>query len=84
MTERLGEVRAPTLIMHVADDCVVPSRTSRELAKAIPNARLVTLEGENHLVLESDPGWPRYLAELRAFLSEIDAEGEPTGPADAD
>jgi pimeloyl-ACP methyl ester carboxylesterase/DNA-binding SARP family transcriptional activator len=75
VAERLGEVSVPTLIMHLRDDSVVPYRQGRELAKGIPNARFVTLEGANHLVLEKDPGWPRYLSELRAFLSEIGAHG---------
>jgi pimeloyl-ACP methyl ester carboxylesterase/DNA-binding SARP family transcriptional activator len=68
---RLADVSVNTLIMHVKDDAVVPYRLGRELAKGIPNARFVTLEGANHLVLEGDPGWPRYLEELRSFLAEI-------------
>ena len=28
----------------------------------------VPLEGANHLLLDSEPGWPRWLEEVRAFL----------------
>jgi hypothetical protein len=30
----------------------------------------VTLEGENHLLLEQEPAWLTFLAEVRAFLAE--------------
>jgi hypothetical protein len=34
------------------------------LAAGIPGARFVTLEGHNHLILESDPCWTRFLDEI--------------------
>lgn len=35
----------------------------------IPNARLVALEGQNHLLINSEPAWPPFLAEVRSFLA---------------
>lgn len=64
----LGEVRVPTLVLHMRDDAVVPFGNGRELAAAIPGARFVPLSGRNHLPLAHDPGWSQLLAELRAFL----------------
>ena len=29
--------------------------------------------GENHIPLEDDPGWPRFLEELRRFLDQVEA-----------
>jgi hypothetical protein len=29
----------------------------------------VALEGRNHLLLEDEPAWPRFLAEVRSFLA---------------
>jgi pimeloyl-ACP methyl ester carboxylesterase len=40
------------------------------MAAGIPNARFVALEGRNHLILETDPGWNRFAAEINAFLKE--------------
>ena len=40
----------------------------RLIAGLIPGARFVPLEGGNHLLLDSEPGWKRWLDELRAFL----------------
>jgi pimeloyl-ACP methyl ester carboxylesterase len=68
---RLAEVRVPTLVVHVKDDAVVPHRYGVELASEIPRARFVSVDGVNHLVLETDPGWPRFLEEKRRFLSEL-------------
>ncbi len=65
----LPQVRAPTLVLHSRDDGVVPFEESRRLACAIPGARFVPLEGRNHILLEDEPAWPRFLAEVRAFLS---------------
>ena len=36
----------------------------------IPNARFVALEGRNHLILEDEPAWPRFLQEVEKFLAE--------------
>jgi hypothetical protein len=41
-----------------------------ELAAGIPGARFVTLEGRNHLLLDHEPAWPRFISEIRAFLAE--------------
>jgi hypothetical protein len=38
------------------------------MASMIPGARFVPLESNNHLLLESEPAWQRFLAEIRSFL----------------
>ena len=38
----------------------------------IPNARFVALEGQNHLILEDEPAWPRCRDEVDRFLTEDD------------
>ena len=35
-----------------------------------PGARFVALEGRNHLILEDEPAWPRFLKEVLDFLAE--------------
>ena len=56
--------------MHVRGDARITYGNGRQLAAGIPGARFVTLEGKNHLILEQEPAWPRFLAEVRAFLAE--------------
>jgi pimeloyl-ACP methyl ester carboxylesterase len=69
----LPRLRVPTLVLHCKDDGVVPFEEGRRLATAIPGARFVPLEGRNHILLEDEPAWARFLVEVRAFLAEADA-----------
>ncbi len=46
--DRLGAVKAPTLVLVGDQDVLTPPWASRELAKAIPGARLQVLEGGGH------------------------------------
>lgn len=68
--DRLPEVRVPTLVIHTRGDARIPYGNGRQLAMGIPGARFVTLDSKNHLVLEQEPAWPRFMSEIRSFLSE--------------
>jgi pimeloyl-ACP methyl ester carboxylesterase/DNA-binding winged helix-turn-helix (wHTH) protein len=63
-------VQAPTLVLHARGDRRVPLEQGRRLARLIPNSRLVTFDGDNHILLEDEPAWPRFLEELDRFLAE--------------
>ena len=65
----LTQVSVPTLVMHARDDARVPFDQGRRLAAGIPGARFVPLASRNHLILEDEPAFPRFLQEIRAFLS---------------
>jgi pimeloyl-ACP methyl ester carboxylesterase/DNA-binding winged helix-turn-helix (wHTH) protein len=64
----LPQVSAPTLVLHCLDDPAVPFDEGRRIAAGIPGARFVALESRNHLILESEPAWGRFLEEVTAFL----------------
>jgi DNA-binding SARP family transcriptional activator/pimeloyl-ACP methyl ester carboxylesterase len=66
----LSKVAAPTLVAHCRDDAMVPFEAGRALARSIPGARFLALEGRNHVLLESQPAWPRFLEAMRAFLNQ--------------
>jgi pimeloyl-ACP methyl ester carboxylesterase len=71
------QVDVPTLVIHASADAVVPFSAGRALASIIPGATFVPLWGRNHLLLETEPGWSRFVQEVRQFL-------EPDrGPASA-
>jgi pimeloyl-ACP methyl ester carboxylesterase len=65
----LPQVSVPTLVMHARDDAVSPFDQGRRLAAGIPGARLVPLTSRNHLILEDEPAFPRFLEEMRGFLA---------------
>jgi pimeloyl-ACP methyl ester carboxylesterase len=62
----LDRVRAPTLVVHRADDRAAPLAQAAELADGIPDARLVVLPGRSHLPLAGDT--PALVATIRRFL----------------
>lgn len=66
----LAQVKAPTLVLHCKDDAVQPFSEGMFIAAGIPGARFVALEGRNHLILETDPGWPKFRDEVGRFLGE--------------
>ena len=68
ITDLLPQIRIPTLVLHCRNDAAQPHEEGRILAAGIPGARFVTLEGDNHLILETDPSWTRFLDEIRVFL----------------
>jgi pimeloyl-ACP methyl ester carboxylesterase/DNA-binding CsgD family transcriptional regulator len=75
VTALCAQVSVPTLVMHVREDGVVPFEEGRVLASLIPGARLVPLEGRNHILLPGDPATHQFFDELRSFVSA--AEGRP-------
>jgi len=64
------QVTQPTLVLHAKGDLRVPFEEGRLVAAMIPDARLIPLEGKNHILLESEPAWKRFLDEVNAFLEE--------------
>ena len=70
VTELAPLVRAPTLVLHGVGDAAIPFDQGRRLAALIPGARFVSLDSINHILLEDEPAWPRFLDEVRRFLAE--------------
>jgi pimeloyl-ACP methyl ester carboxylesterase len=68
VTDLLPKITVPTLVLHCREDAVQPFEEGRRLAAGIKGARFVPLEGRNHLILESDPSWGRFVSEIRDFL----------------
>jgi DNA-binding winged helix-turn-helix (wHTH) protein/pimeloyl-ACP methyl ester carboxylesterase len=70
VTHLLPQVSTPTLVLHCRNDALQPFEEGRVLAAGIPGARFVALEGQNHIILEGDPGWDRFLDEIRTFIRD--------------
>jgi DNA-binding NarL/FixJ family response regulator len=54
--------------MHARDDALVPFDEGRHLVSLIPDARFASVESANHVLLEDEPAWAEFCAQLRAFL----------------
>jgi DNA-binding NarL/FixJ family response regulator len=68
VTDLARAITCPTLIMHATEDGRIPFEEGRILAALIPDARFVPLESRNHILLETEPAWSRFLQEIEAFL----------------
>jgi len=75
------QVRARTLVMHARDDRVVPVQEGRLLAALIPGADFVLLDSANHILLEQEPAWNVFLAEIEAFLGAEASSARPIAAA---
>jgi class 3 adenylate cyclase len=68
-------VHVPALVLHRTRDRLVNVRHGRWLAEHLPDAKLVELEGEDHVVWYEDP--ERVLGEIQEFLTGARAAVEP-------
>jgi pimeloyl-ACP methyl ester carboxylesterase/DNA-binding CsgD family transcriptional regulator len=67
VTALLEKVQAPTLVLHSRDDDVVPITEGHILAAGIPGAQFIELDSRNHILLEDEPAWDRFCAEVLDF-----------------
>ena len=72
VTDRLGEIEVPTLVLAGEQDQVVPLAATRLVAERIAGARLVTDPDCGHTVRSSFRGYDDL---VEAFLAEGDARG---------
>ena len=64
----LARVTVATLVLHARYETRAPFSEGRKIAASIPNAHFVPLDSANHILLEHEPAWNAFQAELRAFL----------------
>lgn len=80
VTELAKQVTVPTLVLHSRDDAGIPFEEGRLLAALIPEAQFVPLDSKNHILLDEEPAWTRFLAEIHTFLGVIGPEEETADP----
>ena len=68
--ELLPQVKAPTLVMHVRDEAMVPSQFGPRASGGNSGRQVRGLPGKNHPLLEQDPGLPRFFEETEGILEE--------------
>jgi pimeloyl-ACP methyl ester carboxylesterase/DNA-binding CsgD family transcriptional regulator len=69
VVELLEEDKAPTLVLHSRNDDVIPIAEGHILAARIPGAQFVELDSKNHILLECEPAWERFCAEVLEFMN---------------
>jgi pimeloyl-ACP methyl ester carboxylesterase/DNA-binding CsgD family transcriptional regulator len=68
VSDRLAEIRCPTLVLHSTGDLRVPFAEGRQLASAIPGAQLASLESRSHMPLPGEPAFDTAIARIVEFV----------------
>jgi class 3 adenylate cyclase/pimeloyl-ACP methyl ester carboxylesterase len=71
ITDELSGVACPTLVLHCVGDAVAPLAEGKFLAARIPNAQLITLNSDSHMMSERDPEFVRCLDAVRRFMAPV-------------
>ena len=79
ISDRLGSVFVPTLVIHGKADRAIPYRGGQELAAGIPGARFLPIEGASNGISAQTVGLDRVLAEIRDFLQQEPATSTSGG-----
>lgn len=70
ITDRLGEITCPVLVIHGTADAAIPLERARQVCEAVPDCRgLVTVEGAAHAPNITHPA--EVNATLERFLAEV-------------
>lgn len=68
VTQSASRLTCPVLVLHAREAPRVPFEEGRLLAGLIPGARLVPLDTANNILLEREPAFGHFFAELHAFI----------------
>ena len=66
----LPDICVPTLVLHCRGDRRVPYEMGCELAAGIPGAHFVTLESNNHLLLDHEAATENPFDAVASFLGD--------------
>lgn len=77
VTDLVGQITVPTLILHGRGDMRIPFSQGREIAARIRGSRLVPLDTRNHLLVAGEPAWEHLLEEIDAFLADDESSRSP-------
>lgn len=79
VTDLLPKIKIPTLVLHCKDDARAPFGESQLIASKIAGAKLVSLDGKNHLFLAQDPANRQFFNAVASFLGERPIKGPLPG-----
>jgi pimeloyl-ACP methyl ester carboxylesterase len=72
--EDLKALRCPVLVLHGADDPVIPASGGKDTAESIPGAKLVVIPGMGH---DFPPALvPKFIEHIGDFVTEVEASDE--------
>ena len=81
VSDLLRQVKVPTLVLHVRGDLRAPFALGQEIAAGIPGAKLVPLEGRNHMLMPIEPAFRQFYNAVATFLGDKLTRGALPGTA---
>ena len=69
--DRLGAIRVPTLVIHGADDPLIPAAGGEDTARSVPGAEILIVPGLGHDFRKSSV--PVYLEAIGGFAARVEA-----------
>jgi pimeloyl-ACP methyl ester carboxylesterase/DNA-binding CsgD family transcriptional regulator len=75
----LARIACPTLLLHSRGDQIIAFDEGRAAAALIPGARFIPLESRNHVLVEDEPAWQRFVGALDDFLPRLPLSGMAGG-----
>jgi len=73
VSEDARRLKCPTLVLHGRGDLRIPFEEGLHTAGLIPGSTFVTLETRNHLMMQEEPAWRRFLEAVTAFYPPREA-----------
>ena len=71
--ERLKDLRLPALVLHGADDPIMPVAHGEDTARSIPGAELLIVPGMGHDFKEAM--MPVWIEAIGDFAAKVEAQG---------
>ena len=68
VSDLASRLTVPTVVLHADGDRAVPFSEGRHLAGLVPGARLISLRSRNHVLLQRDAAFARFVDEVDAFV----------------
>jgi pimeloyl-ACP methyl ester carboxylesterase len=69
VSAKLADVQVPTLVLHARDEIEIPVSQAYLLARNIPNARLVLLDSNRHILGANEPAWHEFTKAVANFTA---------------
>lgn len=63
-----ARIKIPTIVLHAREDAGIPFKMGRQLASTIPGAKFVPLESKNHILIEGEPAWDKFMHGVVRFI----------------
>lgn len=67
---KLSQIKVPTLVVHSRGDQRIDWTVGRDMAAQIPGAELVTLDSDNHLLLDGEAAADEFISVVTQFLED--------------